>query len=184
MENTLGDVSAKRPRGTLWGICGTFPMGVAGRVRGLRKEGRSVTVLACPSLPHQFWKRGQTGRLSLKKVSRHEATLVPLGPPEPKPQGHCFSLPHALEKDMAVHSSVWRIPGTAELQSIGSHSWTRLKRLSSSSSSSTPKTDIPSSPGLSCSGPARSNPRPCIRRTAFISILHTASHSTPDWYHC
>ena len=41
---------------------------------------------------------------------------------------------------MATHSSVlaWGIPGTGEpggLPSMGSHSWTRLKRLSSSSSS-------------------------------------------------
>ena len=48
---------------------------------------------------------------------------------------------HALEKEMATHSSVlaWRIPGMEEpggLPSLGSHSWTRLKRLSSSSSSS------------------------------------------------
>ena len=48
---------------------------------------------------------------------------------------------HALEKEMATHSSVlaWRIPGTGEpggLPSMGSHSWTRLKRLSSSSSNS------------------------------------------------
>ena len=49
---------------------------------------------------------------------------------------------HALEKEMATHSSVlaWRIPETGEpggLPSMGSHrqSWTRLKRLSSSSSS-------------------------------------------------
>ena len=47
---------------------------------------------------------------------------------------------HALEKEMATHSSVlaWRIPGTEEpggLPSMGSHSQTRLKRLSSSSSS-------------------------------------------------
>ena len=46
---------------------------------------------------------------------------------------------HALEKGMATHSSVlaWRIPGTGEpggLPSMGSHSRTRLKRLSSSSS--------------------------------------------------
>ena len=46
----------------------------------------------------------------------------------------------AWEKEMATHSSVlaWRIPGTAEpggLPSLGSHSRTRLKRLSSSSSS-------------------------------------------------
>ena len=45
---------------------------------------------------------------------------------------------HALEKEMATHSSIlaWRIPGTSEpggLLSMGSHSWTRLKRLSSSS---------------------------------------------------
>ena len=48
---------------------------------------------------------------------------------------------HALEKEMATHSSVlaWRIPGTGEpdgLPSMGSHRVGRdLKRLSSSSSS-------------------------------------------------
>ena len=51
---------------------------------------------------------------------------------------------HALEKERATHSSVlaWRIPGTGEpggLPSMGSQSWTRLKRLSSSSSSSNSK---------------------------------------------
>ena len=45
---------------------------------------------------------------------------------------------HALEKEMATHSSVlaWRIPGTGDpggLPSMGSQSWTRLKQLSSSS---------------------------------------------------
>ena len=45
---------------------------------------------------------------------------------------------HTLEKEMATHSSVlaWRIPGTGEpgrLPSTGLQSWTRLKRLSSSS---------------------------------------------------
>ena len=45
---------------------------------------------------------------------------------------------HALEKEMATHSSVlaWRIPGTVEpggLTSMGLQSQTRLKRLSSSS---------------------------------------------------
>ena len=50
---------------------------------------------------------------------------------------------HALEKEMATHSSVlaWRIPGTGEpgeLPSMGSHSRTRLKRLSSSSSPTFP----------------------------------------------
>ena len=47
---------------------------------------------------------------------------------------------HALEKEMATHSSVlaWRIPGMGEpggLPSMGSQSRTLLKRLSSSSSS-------------------------------------------------
>ena len=47
---------------------------------------------------------------------------------------------HALEKEMATHSSVlaWRIPGTGEpgrLPSMESQSRTRLKQLSSSSSS-------------------------------------------------
>ena len=47
---------------------------------------------------------------------------------------------HALEKEMATHSSVpaWRIPGTGEpggLPPMGSQSRTRLKRRSSSSSS-------------------------------------------------
>ena len=46
-----------------------------------------------------------------------------------------------LEKEMTTHSSVlaWRIPGTGEpggLPSLGSQSQIRLKRLSSSSSSS------------------------------------------------
>ena len=48
---------------------------------------------------------------------------------------------HALENEMATHSSVlaWRIPGTAEPGGLLSvygvaQSWTRLKRLSSSSS--------------------------------------------------
>ena len=49
---------------------------------------------------------------------------------------------HALEKEMATHSSVlaWRIPGTGEpsgLLSMASYSQTRLKQLSSSSSSHT-----------------------------------------------
>ena len=47
---------------------------------------------------------------------------------------------HALEKEMATHSSVlaWRVPGTGEpggLPSMGSHSRTRLRGLGSSSSS-------------------------------------------------
>ena len=47
---------------------------------------------------------------------------------------------HALEKEMATNSSIlaWRIPGMGELGgllSLGSHSQTGLKRLSSSNSS-------------------------------------------------
>ena len=48
---------------------------------------------------------------------------------------------HALEKEIATHSSVfaWRIPGTGEPGGLAvygvAQSWTRLKRLSSSSSS-------------------------------------------------
>ena len=47
---------------------------------------------------------------------------------------------HALEKETATHSSVlaWRIPGTGEpggLPSMGLHSRTQLKQLSSSSRS-------------------------------------------------
>ena len=55
---------------------------------------------------------------------------------------------HALEKEMATHSSilVWRIPRTGVpngLPSMGLQSRTRLKRLSSSSSSSLEKRGIP-----------------------------------------
>ena len=47
---------------------------------------------------------------------------------------------HALKKEIATHCSIlaWRIPGTGEpggLPSMGLQSWTRLKWLSSSSSS-------------------------------------------------
>ena len=49
---------------------------------------------------------------------------------------------HALEKEMATHSSVlaWRIPGTAEQAAVYgvAQSRTRLKRLSSSSTILTP----------------------------------------------
>ena len=60
---------------------------------------------------------------------------------------------HALEKEMATHSSVlpWRIPGTGEpggLPSMGSQSRTQLKRLSSSSSSSGPEVEnLPANAG-------------------------------------
>ena len=47
---------------------------------------------------------------------------------------------HALEKEMATHSNIlaWRIPETEEpsgLPSMGSQSWKRRKRLSTTSSS-------------------------------------------------
>ena len=60
-----------------------------------------------------------------------------------RPSGFRFTFHfHALEKEMATHSSVlaWRIPGTGEpggLPSLGLQSRTRLKRLSSSSSKHT-----------------------------------------------
>lgn len=59
--------------GHLW----NFPNG-CGRACEGTEEGRQVcdseAALACPSLPHQFWKRGQTGRFSLEnKVSRLQA---------------------------------------------------------------------------------------------------------------
>ena len=46
---------------------------------------------------------------------------------------------HALEKEMATHSSVlaWRITGTGGLPSGAAQSQTQLKRLSSSSKTST-----------------------------------------------
>ena len=54
---------------------------------------------------------------------------------------------HALEKEMAAHSSVlaWRIPGTggawwAAIYGVAQN-WTQLKRLSSSSSSSSSSND-------------------------------------------
>ena len=56
--------------------------------------------------------------------------------------GHCWVFQicwHIVEKAMATHSSIlaWKIPWTEEpgrLQSMGSHSQTRLKQLTSSSS--------------------------------------------------
>ena len=57
---------------------------------------------------------------------------------------------HALEKEMATHSSVlsWRIPGMGEpggLPSMGLQSRTQLRRLSSSSSSSMAESKWPAS---------------------------------------
>ena len=57
---------------------------------------------------------------------------------------------HALEKEMAIHSSIlaWRIPGTRELGGLPSResqSQTQLKRLSSSSSNHTVQEKFPPS---------------------------------------
>ena len=79
-----------------------------------------------------------------------------------------FSL-HALEKEMAAHSSVlaWRIPGMGEpggLLSMGSQSQTQLKRCSSSSSSSTPsiKSGVISCPQLILSTRPQSQAHSCL----------------------
>ena len=58
---------------------------------------------------------------------------------------------HALEKEMATHSSVlaWRIPGPGKPGVYGvTQSWTRLKRLSSSSSRENIKAESLLSRGL------------------------------------
>ena len=60
---------------------------------------------------------------------------------------------YGLEKEVATHSSIlaWRIPGMVEpggLPSMGSHSQTRLKRLSSSSTQSCARTLLAAS--LNC----------------------------------
>ena len=86
----------------------------------------------------------------------------------------------ALEKEMATHSSVlaWRIPGAeeaGELPSMGSHSRTRLKQLSSSSSTS-----------LSC---AQAQPwsYSCLFSCSLIPYLTNPIDSTfkiyPEFYH-
>ena len=73
---------------------------------------------------------------------------------------HC----HALEKEMATHSSVlaWRIRGTGEpggLPSMGSHSRTRRKRLSSSSCSTKD----------ACASPQRREEGPAARACAILA---------------
>ena len=62
----------------------------------------------------------------------------PQGPKESDMTDFTFTFHFHALKEMATHSSVlaWRIPGMAEpggLWSVGSQSWTQLKRLSSSS---------------------------------------------------
>ena len=84
---------------------------------------------------------------------------------------------HALEKEMATHSSVltWRIPGTGEpggLPSLGSQSWTRLKRLSSSSSSSS-STDTPTSASLQLQSILQSAHRTNPSIVLTVSPLHS-----------
>ena len=79
----------------------------------------------------------------------------------------------ALEKEMATHSSVlaWRIPGTAEpggLPSMGLHSRTRLKRLSSSSSS--PKL-------MFLSQNVAGHFNPCLSPSLHLSSEDSSTHS-------
>ena len=75
------------------------------------------------------------------------ADVCPALPRSSLYEAHSYSTiqtsPSSSSKAMAAHSSTlaWRIPGTGEprrLPSMGSQSRTRLKRLSSSSSSSSP----------------------------------------------
>ena len=67
--------------------------------------------------------------------------LLSIGPHRVEHDWSDLACMHLLEKKMATHSSIlaWRIPGTEKpggLPPMGSQSWTGLKRLSSSSSSS------------------------------------------------
>ena len=79
---------------------------------------------SCPENPTD----GGAGKAAVHGVAKSQTQL----------SDFTFTL-HALEKEMAAHSSVlaWRIPGTGEpggLPSMGSRGRTRLKRLSSSRS--------------------------------------------------
>ena len=81
---------------------------------------------------------------------------------------------HTLEKEMATHSSVlaWRIPGTGEpggLPSLGSHSRTQLKQLSSSSSS--PRT-------LKCLLQHHSMKASILQHSAFFMVQFSHSYMT------
>ena len=76
---------------------------------------------------------------------------------------------HALEKEMATHSSIlaWRIPGRGEpggLPSMGSQSWTQLKRLSSSSRlfNSFPSGTSGKEPACQCRRHKRGKFNPCV----------------------
>ena len=78
---------------------------------------------------------------------------------------------HALEKEMATHSSVlaWRIPGTGEpggLPSTGSQSWIQLKQLSSSSSTCFLEA------GASLGGDRSGAPRRLVGTGASLSCLY------------
>ena len=93
---------------------------------------------------------------------------------------------HALEEEMATHSSVlaWRIPGTGEpggLPSMGSQSQTRLKRLSSMIGVSiglAQNLSLLSSPiSPFCSGNVMSYDCPTIVRWKHITCLISQSHS-------
>ena len=90
----------------------------------------------CNGSPLQYWKIFQPG----KSHGRRSLVAAVHGVAKSRARLSNFTFTfhlHALEEEMATHSSVlaWRIPGTAGggLPSMGSQSWTRLKRLSSSS---------------------------------------------------
>ena len=77
---------------------------------------------------------------------------------------------HALEKEMATHSSIlsWRIPGTEEpggLPSMGSQTQTRLMRLSSSSSIQEGRVN----PGQCAINPALTT---SVLKYSTVSLLH------------
>ena len=90
---------------------------------------------------------------------------------------------HALEKEMATHSSVLagRVPGTAEpggLPSMGSHRVTQLKRLSSSSRGSS--VGGPGVPGAAALGSRVA--MGCFRGWALLCVSWAHSTSGLSWW--
>ena len=91
----------------------------------------------------QDWKRSVFISIPKKGIAKecsNHHTIALISNARKVPSLSTFHF-HALEKQLATHSSVlaWRLPWTAEpggWPSMGSRSRTRLKRLSSSSSSS------------------------------------------------
>ena len=73
------------------------------------------------------------GDLVVRKTDKNNCPPGAYSPMRERNKKETFTFHfHALEKEMATHSSVlaWRIPGRGKpggLPSMGSHSWTRLK---------------------------------------------------------